>query len=64
MEALPHRFQGVRICETENSKFEWRPFAVDAKEWIQYLEEQWSMKLQNQTNLNSGQPEGAHNVQN
>ncbi|XP_013101807.1 kinetochore protein Spc25-like [Stomoxys calcitrans] len=46
MDALPQRFEGVRVCETETSSM-WIPFSVDAKEWMQYLEEQWSLWQQN-----------------
>ncbi|XP_073815653.1 spc25 [Musca autumnalis] len=39
-DALPHRFQGVSIQRTETSS-EWKPFSVDAQQWLQFLEEEW-----------------------
>ncbi|XP_061391950.1 kinetochore protein Spc25-like [Musca vetustissima] len=46
-DALPYRFQGVCLERTETS-YEWKPFAVDAKKWLNFLDEQW--KLENHEN--------------
>ncbi|XP_075147790.1 spc25 [Haematobia irritans] len=50
MDALPERFQGVRIIETETS-CNWEPFSIDGQEWMQYLEEQWSIWQKQNNNM-------------